>query len=142
MKSTRAEMEARVMVVYRMLIGGASRERILQHAASAWGMSARQADEYAARARQRLEDAAATNYRLELGMALARLDEMYAAASDRGDIRAMLDVQRERSKTLGLYAPARQEITGAAGGALALALHHRELPPLPEDTLNDILEDN
>lgn len=54
-KTSEHERIRRIHEVYRLLVKGASRFRILQHASKQWGVSDRTADTYMAEARKLLE---------------------------------------------------------------------------------------
>lgn len=54
-KSTKAEVDYRVNRIARLLSNGAVRSEIVQYGATEWGVSARQCDEYIARARDVLK---------------------------------------------------------------------------------------
>lgn len=56
-KSTYAEVDRRVSVVYGLIVQGQQRPAIVRYCTSQWGVSIRTADDYMARARENLEAA-------------------------------------------------------------------------------------
>lgn len=110
-KATQSEIEERVTVVYDLLLNGASRHAICQHAAKTWGISWRQADRLIAQANKVFEEQAAFVREEQLGKAINRLTTLYMRAMHVQDYRVCLSVQRELNLLLGLHAPARSEVT-------------------------------
>lgn len=133
-RPTDEEIVQRVSDVYVLLLNGTPRRSILQHAARTWGVKTRQADEYIARASAEFDARSAVIYEREHGKALARLDDLYYRAITKGDLKLALDTQRERNKVLGLYAPTRTELTGAAGGPIK----HMDVTKLSDDELRTL----
>jgi hypothetical protein len=119
-KPDKHEYRRRVQTVYKMMLRGQGRQEILRFVAEStdWGVAERTVENYMAAANRLLEAQAKTVEQRELGLALARVDDLYARAVTIGDLRSALAAQKERNTLLGLYAPAKTEITGAGGGAL------------------------
>jgi hypothetical protein len=119
-RSTAAEVGRRVDAIYDLLLQGASRRALRQYAEGhGWGVSSRQLDTYARRAREQLAAAAERDRDFELGRTLERLDLLFMkalAAEDRAEARAVL---RDLTDLLGLAAAHRHEISGPGGAPLA-----------------------
>lgn len=138
-KATNGQIEQRVQIVQRMIVQGDSTAKILQYCSECWAISTRQGETYIQRASERIRAAGAVEAALELGRAIERLHDLYAAAAAGGQLRTCLAVAQELHKLLGLYPPHRAEIGGLGGGPLQI--ERRILPPLPADVLDDILQD-
>lgn len=54
MRACAATVQLRISQVVRMLVAGAARREVLQHAAEHWGLSSRQTDRLLAAARQQV----------------------------------------------------------------------------------------
>lgn len=104
-KATQAEKEARLTRVYQMLVGGASRPAVLQHAAKEWSLSTRSTDELIAEAKRRIIEDAKPQQELELSKAILRLNSIYASCVKVTDYQRAIAAQRELNLLLGLYAP-------------------------------------
>ena len=78
-KASEHEVLTRVHEVYSLLIRGASRYRVVQHAAKTWGVSDRQADTYIAEARKLLLRDAEQQRPEWLATTLGTLQEMIQA---------------------------------------------------------------
>ena len=127
-KATHAEIEERVTVVYTLLIRGASREEILRHGSETWSLTTRQVEDYLARARKRFEELAAYVREEEIGRARAQLHDLYGKNMKVQDYKAALQVRKDLSELLGLYAPKteKHEHSGPNGGPLALLVGRLE----------------
>lgn len=104
MKSTNAEIEARVNKIYDLLVNGANRSQILQYCTekAKWEVNERQIDEYIKRANQRLIELGKTHRETELGRAVARLNSLYFMSMSLQNFNVCLGIQRELNKLLGL----------------------------------------
>lgn len=111
-KSTKAEIEQRITLVYDMIVVGSSREQTLQYIANKtdWDISSRQVDYYIAAANKRLEENAQFHRARELGKALSRLNTLYQKTLQVQDYARCIAVQRELNQLLGLYEPKQIEI--------------------------------
>lgn len=109
-KATQVEIEQRVNTVYELLMNGASRHAICQHAAKTWGISRRTTDRLIALANKVFEEESATVRERELGKAIRRLETLFLRSMHVQDYKTCLSVQREINTLLGLNAPARSEI--------------------------------
>lgn len=110
-KPTQAENEARVAEVYKMLVAGAPRAAILQHAAEKWELATRAADALIAKARKHVIADARPEREFELARAIARLNFIYNQCVKVTDYGRAIAAQREMNQLLGLYAePAAQTL--------------------------------
>mgnify|MGYP000930120432 CR=1 FL=1 len=130
-KATAAEIEERVTVVYTLLIRGASRDEILRHGAEKWTLATRQMEDYLARATERLKALAAYVHEEELGRARAQLHDLYGKNMKVQDYKAALQVRKDLSELLGLYAPKveKHEHTGRDGAPMSLLVGRLEADP-------------
>jgi hypothetical protein len=113
-KGTRAATARRVDVVYRLLLLGLDRQRILEHVDKkypSWACCSRTIDNYMAKARQLMEEVGAHDRTLELGRSLARHHDCYAHLYTKGDYRGADVVQRGIDDMLGLNATKKIEVT-------------------------------
>lgn len=108
-KATQVEIEQRVNTVYELLMNGASRHAICQHAAKTWGISFRTTDRLIAQANKAFEEEAATVRERELGKSIRRLETLFLRSMHVQDYKTCLSVQREINTMLGLHAPSRSE---------------------------------
>lgn len=99
-KSTNAEIDERVNIVYDLLLKAHSRHQILQYAANAWDVSPRQGDEYIARARQLMQLDAELERPQWLAAAIARLQEYERRASDKEQLSIALKALEDQARLL------------------------------------------
>jgi len=104
-KATKAEVEERVTAVFTLTVRGATRDEILRHAAKEWGLAPRTVDDYIARATDRLKALAVVVREEELGRARAQLHDLYGKNMRTQDYKGALQVRKDLSELLGLYAP-------------------------------------
>jgi hypothetical protein len=112
-KATRAAVIARVDIVYRLLLLGLDRARILEHVErkySHWGVKTRTIDGYAARAKVLMVEAGYHDRPLESGRSLARKHDLYSRFYADKDWRGAQGVQKDIDNQLGLNAPLRVDI--------------------------------
>jgi len=109
-RATEAEVIERTNVVAELLVRGADRQRVLQYAATNWGLADRQADTYIAKANKAIAESAAVERDHEIGRGLRRLHYLYNRAVQEGNLRIALEVVRETNKMLGLNAPTQVEV--------------------------------
>ena len=125
-KSTAAEVCQRIDAVYDLLLQGVSRRGMQQYATQhAWGVSPRQLDTYARRAKALLARAAERERAVELGKTLEQLDLLFMKAlaeNDRAEARAVL---KDRTELLGLAAARRHELLGPGGESLNMSIAER-----------------
>lgn len=89
-KSTKVEIDMRVNRVCRLLANGAVRSEIVQYAATEWGVSERQTDEYMARAREILKQDWEIDRRTFTAEILAQLASLQKEARKQGNISCAL----------------------------------------------------
>lgn len=105
-KANDTELAARVNEVYRLLLGGANRQDVLDIAVKlGWNVSDRQVDTYIKRAKAALAKESRFRRASEFGKALNRLNNLYSKAVRISDYRTALAVQREINTLLSLYLP-------------------------------------
>lgn len=130
-RTTKAEKNKRIEKITEMLTQGFTRAQILQFSSEKtnWEVSERTIDTYIAEATIQIEMLAEAASQYELGRALARLDDLYRRNMAIQDYKAALQVQRERSKLLGIYAPDKVE----QQGAIELVVRYAEQNPSPNN---------
>ncbi len=125
-KATDAEVNRRVMDVYRLLVAGASRATIVQYTAKTWSVSDRQTDEYIARAKADLLAQLDRDKENNLAMAITRMSDIYQQCYAAKNYKGAITAQIEINKLLGLYAPVKQELTGGNGEPLRFEIIRRD----------------
>lgn len=124
-KGTRAVVAARVDVVYRLLLLGIDRPRIMEHIEKkypAWGCRTRAIDAYIAKAKKLIIEAGECDRELEFGRALARLHDLYTRCVNAKNHRDALAVQKEINDLLGLKAPIEVNVNDARRQLVELML--------------------
>lgn len=121
-KSTNAELNKRVSLIYKLLLKGLDRADVLQYVAEKtdWRSSERMIDEYIARATVEITARAAINRDEEYGKALARIEDLYKSCMSIQDYKAALSVLKEGNELRDLYPAKKLELSGADGGAIIL----------------------
>lgn len=116
-KATNAEVDRRVTTVFGLIVAGCTRAEIIRYSAekTTWGVESRQIDAYIAQATVQLGEASKTSRAVELGKALARLNDLYAKSLRIQDYKACLAMQKEISELLALYAPKGEAADDGAG---------------------------
>jgi len=107
-RSSRATIRARVDIVYRMLLLGLDRQRIMDHLRNkypTWSKSENAIDRYIAQADQLLVSAGEHDRPLELGRTVARLHDLYSIARAEKNVPAALAVVKQIIAVFGLDAP-------------------------------------
>jgi hypothetical protein len=99
-----AKVSARVDQVYDMIVAGLSYRQILKLANEkyGWGVSPRSVDYYIAKAKERFEQEAKVHRGVELGKALARLDNQYFKADTRKDHRGAAAIVEKAADLMSL----------------------------------------
>jgi hypothetical protein len=141
-RSTAAEVALRIETVYDLQMKGVGRHGLQVYAANhGWGVSPRQLDTYARRARVQFAKAAQRDHVVELGRSLERLDLLFMRAlaeNDRAEARAVL---KDLTELLGLGAAQRHELAGPGGAPLLsqdeLAAQFRALLAAKAERLQD-----
>jgi len=90
-----------------MLLLGVKRASILQYVSdnTEWNISERTVDNYIQEATELITKAAEDDQEMELGLAKSRLELLFQKNMQIHDYKAALQVQKERSTTLGLHKP-------------------------------------
>ena len=103
-KPTKVEHALRVAKVFELLAAGLTRAQIIRYVAdkTEWGACERTVDSYIALATKEFDVLADVDRRVIAGMALARLNELYARSLRIQDFKTALAVQRELNKLTGL----------------------------------------
>lgn len=112
-RSSSVTIRARVDIVYRLLLLGLDRQRIIDHVHKkypAWPKSAGAIDRYIKKADQILIEVGEADRPLEFGRSLARKHDIFARCMTDKDYRTALAVQKEIDELLGLKAPLRVDI--------------------------------
>lgn len=130
-KVKQAEVLARVDKVVTLIVGGAGVADVRQFIATNYGLSARQADSYAAKAHKVLREMAIPTQEQAFHTALERYRSLYKTAVLDGDVRAAAIVQTRIDKLFGYEAPVKTEVTGKGGGPLQITVERI----LPDDEL-------
>jgi leucyl aminopeptidase (aminopeptidase T) len=94
----------------------------VQYAADNWQIEERTTDEYIERANAYFAETSVINRDEQIGLALRRYHDLYQKNMRIDDYKAALATQKEIVNLLGLGAPKRTEVTGAAGGDLTIIL--------------------
>ncbi|MBE9178690.1 hypothetical protein IQ268_08970 [Oculatella sp. LEGE 06141] len=102
-KSSDAELEQRVHAVYLLLLRREPRQHILRYAASEWGLSTRQTDEYISRARERMTQDIAVDREIARAEHVAIRRDLYNKAYKNEKWGAAFQIAQDEAKLLGLY---------------------------------------
>jgi hypothetical protein len=119
-KPTKAEMVQRVGIIYRMILLGASNQDIQAYSAEAWGAGDDMADRYRRRASAILEKDAETDRKAQLGLALARREDLYKKNMKLQNYPAALSADKDRCVLLDLYP--KQELAVAVTGEVKVGV--------------------
>jgi|WetSurMetagenome_2_1015567.scaffolds.fasta_scaffold82367_7 hypothetical protein len=115
-RSDDATIETRVDEIYQLMIQGWQTVNILHYAAQKWEIKDREVKNYIQKARKRIKQNYESRQKVALSEMIARHDDMRSRLYKEGDLRGVLDVDKEDSKLLGLYAP--EKFTGDLGLAV------------------------
>ena len=123
-KSTAAEVDRRVSVVYSLLVKGWSRQQIWEYATKrsklntppqvdplffdptqepGWDITIDMVDRYIARAKDLLKDKAQTVRQEVLGRTLERREDLYKESREHMDLKTALAVDQDTARLLDLY---------------------------------------
>ena len=102
-KSTFAVAEKRRQIVFEMYCNDESYSSIARYCAENWGIRSRQTQTYVSQAKKRLEKEALPKYEEELKKALIRRQRLKRKAEQAGDLRLVLDIEKDEGKLRGLY---------------------------------------
>lgn len=111
--SSKVTIRSRVGIVYRLLLLGLDRQRIIDHVCSkypSWPKSESTIDRYIKRANVLLEQAGVTERPVEFGRSLARKHDIFARCMQDKDYRGALAAQKEIDELLGLKAPVKIDV--------------------------------
>jgi hypothetical protein len=97
--------------VYQLIIQGWRSSAILPHCSREWGITERQVKDYIKYARADIRKRATEIQKNGLKDMLNRHDDLRSRAYKSGDLRLVIDIDREDAKLLGIYAPDKQDIT-------------------------------
>ena len=115
-RSSSATIRARVDIVYRLLLLGLDRQRIIDHVHKkypAWPKSDGAIDRYIKKADQLLIESGAADHDLEFGRSLARKHDLFMRFLNDKDYRGALTAQEKIDDLLGLKAPLEINVTDA-----------------------------
>lgn len=124
-RSSSATIRARVDIVYRLLLLGLDRQRIIDHVHKkypAWPKSDGAIDRYIKQADQLLIGAGEHDRPVELGRAVARLHDLYSLARTDKNVRDALAVVKEIIELRGLRAPIEVNVNDARRELVELML--------------------
>lgn len=123
-KSTNAEVERRVSIIYELMLRGYSRPQIHQYVSKrrlipvpesadpnswdpnvepSWDVETRAIDEYMARARELMRVKAQTVRDESLGRTLERREDLYQQAREHMDLKTALAIDQDTARLLDLY---------------------------------------
>jgi hypothetical protein len=102
-KSTRAEIEARIGEVYKLLLRRDSYRTIVRYGSTKWGVSSRQIDDYIAQARDRLREDATADRLDALAEHLALRKDLYNQAYKAKQWMTGFMILQDEAKLTGLY---------------------------------------
>jgi hypothetical protein len=109
-KSTRAETAKRVNDVYDKLLSGWTNPAIVKYGKKTWGLSESGVRKYIKTAIESVAKFADGYREFALQINIAKRAELYRMALEDNDKRLALEVARDESKLLGLYAPERSQV--------------------------------
>ena len=105
-KSTDAELELRIAIIYEMVVKGASRKYIVRYGSETWKISSRQIDDYLKRVYEDIKETYGEDYKKDiLSKQLAQLDDLYVKNYTIEDFRECRNLIESKNKLLGLNAP-------------------------------------
>lgn len=130
-KPTQAQKIRRVNEVRKMLVSGFSRGEIVQKLTKKWNVIDRTIDNYIQDAKEELKPLIAAEKDNQLGIAIARMTDIYREAMDAKDHRAAIAAQQELNKLFGLYAPVKTETE------LSGAVSWRQLVEAAQEAVKD-----
>lgn len=122
-----AEYEERLGVVEEALLEGREPSAIAKTLVEEYKISIRQAQLDIQTVQDRWKKAdkelrKKKHYQYSRARALRRRELLFSRAIDENDLRLAWEVEKDRSEMVDLYPAKKQELTGAAGGPLALEI--------------------
>jgi len=124
-RSSRAAIRVRVDIVYRLLLLGLDRQRIIDHVRAkypSWPKSDGAIDRCIEQAEQMLIESGEAERPVEFGRSLARKHDLYTRCLNDKDYRGALAVQKEIDDLLGLKAPIEVNLNDARRELVELML--------------------
>lgn len=115
-KATSAESEARTHQVLQWILNGASRYVVVRLCAEKWGIAERQASVYLARAHKLVATSLEADREKEIGLHVAKRDNLYALALETGEFRLALSVVADLAKLRGLYPTEKKSVDLTSDG--------------------------
>lgn len=109
-KSTKAEALNRVNNIYDKLITGWISSEIVSYGIETWGVTEAAIRKYIKKANKIIVENATDYQKQALLINLAKRANLYRLAMEENDKRLALEIARDESKLLGLYAPAQSRI--------------------------------
>ena len=101
-RSTKVETEHRINAVYKLLAEGNSRSQVIQFVSEKWGVTDRQADNYMARAREKLLEDCEMERPAWIAEALARLRTYEKAAFKEKQNQTAINSVQAQAKLIGI----------------------------------------
>ena len=101
-RSTQAEKEARIAVIYKHLANGWSRAQIVEYTSESWQLGTRQTDTLIAQARTRLADDCQMDRHQFLAECLQRLRNVEQQAMKRGQLMTAVTAIEKQCRLVGL----------------------------------------
>ena len=101
-RSTKVETEHRVNAVYKLLSEGQSRSQIIQFVSEKWGVTDRTADQYMARAREKLLEDCEMERPAWIAEALQRLRTYEQAAYKQKQNQTAINSIQAQAKLIGI----------------------------------------
>jgi hypothetical protein len=121
MRSTKAETEARIEQVYKLLLGGATYPDIRDFANAseqAWNVGRSQIKRYMTAAHARMKERYQARADHAFHQHMLRREQLYAHCMGAGDFSTALRVLQDEAKLEALYPPEKRELTGKDGGPI------------------------
>jgi hypothetical protein len=109
-KSTRAETTNRINNVYDKLVSGWTQPAVVAYGIETWGVSEGAVRKYIQKANIAISKFAEEYREHAFEINLAKRSDLYRMALEDDDKRLALEVARDESKLLGLYAPEHSKI--------------------------------
>lgn len=94
-KSTMAEVQQRIDVVYQMLLQGLGKQEIVRYCADKWKVGVRTTEKYIHRATIELGHVSNEERQSALGSAVKRLNSIYYKAMKKDDLKTAIVAQKE-----------------------------------------------
>jgi hypothetical protein len=134
-KANKAQIEERISEVFTLIVGGTESGRICRFMSEKYNISTRTVERYIAEATERIIALSRPKQPVELGKAMARLENLYNVSYRLHDYRTCLSIQKEINTLLALYE------TQETINTLRLEYKRDEADPqdLTDDELRDIL---